>query len=439
MTTDTSPSFAPAHLVGAMDQGMGDAEAATTLLQTADEGAYSGRYVAYAGKNLLNFVCCSYLGLEHREELKRAAISAIERLGVQFSCSRAVIQSPQYRELEEKLGRMTGGSAVVSATTTLAHISALPVLVGPRDAVVLDQRAHASLHTACALLRQPIEIVRHNRMDKLESRVKQLSQRHEKVWYVLDGLYSMAGDFAPIDELRVLLERYPALHLYVDDAHSTSWTGSHGSGYALDRLPDRSRVVGVLSLNKAFSAGGGALILSDPQLANRVRRTGGPLVFGGPLQPPLLAAAVASAELHLSPELPKLQKALAERIELAIRLARDSDVPFEDESISPIFFLRCRTAEKTFSMIKGLRETYGIYTCPAFFPIVPRGEAGVRITISLHNTAADIRVLIDALSSEAQRLDLGHHSGQRPALKSAAAAAEAPAVEDIAYRARRAR
>jgi len=409
----SNDSFAPAHLVSEMDLRMGEAQAAGTLLQTADEGAFSGRFVGYEGRQLLNFVTCSYLGLEQREDLKRAAISAIERLGVQFSCSRAVIQSSEYGDLEAALGTMTGGKAIVAATTTLAHIAALPVLIGPRDAVIIDQQAHASLHTACALLRVPIDIVRHNRMDQLETRVRELSSKYERVWYVLDGLYSMLGDFAPIDELRTLLERYPALHLYVDDAHSTSWAGRHGRGYALERLPDRSRVVGVLSLNKAFSAGGGALILPDEHAAQRVRRAGGPLVFGGPLQPPLLAAAVASAKLHLSSELPTLQAALDERIKLTIKLCDEREVPLADRSISPIFFVRCRTTEKTFSMIKGLRETHGLYTCPAFFPIVPKGQAGVRITVSLHNTLEDIGKLVDALAAESHRLELDRSSGSR--------------------------
>jgi 7-keto-8-aminopelargonate synthetase-like enzyme len=390
-----------------MNDGMGEAEAATTLLQTADEGAFSGRHVAYDGRQLLNFVCCSYLGLEQRDELKRAAISAIERMGVQFSCSRAVLQSSQYVELEELLGHITGGTAIVCASTTLAHISALPVLVGARDAVLLDQQAHASLHTASALLRVPTEIVRHSRMDQLETRIKALSEKHERVWYVLDGLYSMLGDLAPVEALQTLLDRYPALHLYVDDAHSTSWTGTHGRGHALEHFTDRSRVIGVLSLNKAFSAGGGALIVPNRELARRIRRAGGPLVFGGPLQPPLLAAAIASAKLHLSPELPILQSALADRMKQAIELARKLDVPFEDSTVSPIFFVRCRTTERTFSMLQSLRDEHGIYACPAFFPIVPRGRAGVRITISLHNTAEDVSTLMSALASEVGRLELG--------------------------------
>ncbi len=408
-------SFAPAHLVGVMDREMGEADAATTALQSADDGVF-GRFVQYKGRQVRNFVGCSYLGLEQRDELKRAAISAIERLGVQFSCSRAVIQSSQYEELEALLGTMTGGHAVVSGTTTLAHIAALPVLIGARDAVVVDQQAHASLHTACGLLRMPLHVIRHSRMDQLEDRVRELSSKHERVWYVFDGLYSMLGDFAPIDALRDLLERYPALHLYVDDAHSTTWTGNSGRGYALERLTDRSRVVGVLSLNKAYSAGGGALILPDETQARRVRRTGGPLVFAGPLQPPLLAAAVASAKLQLSPELPVLQKALTDRIRLVIDLAEKHDVPLMDTSVSPIFFIRCRSTEKTFSMMKGLRDQHGVYTCPSFYPIVPQRQAGVRVTVSLHNTAEDIAHLVAALASEVRRLGLDEASGRRLAL-----------------------
>jgi 7-keto-8-aminopelargonate synthetase-like enzyme len=426
--SDESSSFAPAHLVGAMDREIGEAEAATTALQSADEGAFSGRFIKYQGRAVKNFVCCSYLGLEQRDELKRAAISAIERLGVQFSCSRAVIQSSYYEELEAALGQMTGGHAVVSGTTTLAHIAALPVLIGPRDTVIVDQQAHASLHTACGLLRVPMHVIRHSRMDQLEDRLRELSSKHERVWYVFDGLYSMLGDFAPIEAIRDLLQRYPALHLYVDDAHATSWLGTYGRGHALEHLKDRSRVVGVLSLNKAFSAGGGALILPDATLARRVRRAGGPLVFAGPLQPPLLAAAVASAKLHLDPELPLLQQALVQRIQLTLDLAKKHDVPLMDTSVSPIFFIRCRSTEKTFSMMKRLRDEHGIYTCPSFFPVVPQRQAGVRITISLHNTAEDIADLVEGLAAEAQRLGLAQGAGQRLGLAKAVGVEQQEAV-----------
>src|SRR5450432_1138413 len=246
MTNSDSPSFAPAHLVKAMDEGIAAAAEAGVALQTAGRSDYTGRHVDFGGRELLNFGCCSYLGLETRAELKEGAIDATRRYGTQFPFPRAMMQNPLYQDLEAALRTITGGHIVVAASTTLAHISALPVLLEPGDAAVIDVSAHASLHTAVALLRGiPLEPLRHNRLDLLENRIRVLSQKHRRVWYILDGLYSMLGDFAPIDELAVLLQKYPALHLYVDDAHSTSWTGKFGRGYALERLADRERVVGV--------------------------------------------------------------------------------------------------------------------------------------------------------------------------------------------------
>jgi 7-keto-8-aminopelargonate synthetase-like enzyme len=406
MTIPESPSFAPAHLVKAMDDGMAAAAEAGALMQTAGPSEYSGRHVDFAGRQLLNFGCCSYLGLEIRSDLKEGAIDATRRYGTQFPFPRAMLQNPLYRELEELLRTMTGGHIVVAASTSLAHISALPVLIEPGDAALIDVSAHASLHTASALLRGiPLEPLRHSRLDLLEKRIQVLSAKHRRVWYILDGLYSMVGDFAPIDELALLLQKYPALHVYVDDAHSTSWTGKHGRGYALERLTDRERVVGALSLNKAFSAAGGALVLPSEALANRVRRAGGPMVFSGAIQPPMLGAAVASAKIHVSPELETLQRGLATRIEATINRAAVHGVPLADTTPTPVFFVEAKTTEKAFSLTTALREE-GFCVCASMFPIVPRNHAGIRFTISLHNELEDIENLMLALARQVKRLGL---------------------------------
>jgi len=406
MTNPDSPSFAPAHLVKAMDDGMAAAAEAGALMQTAGPSDYYGRYVDFAGQQLLNFGCCSYLGLEVRSELKEGAIDATRRYGAQFPFPRALLQSPMYQELETSLRAMTSGHVVVAASTSLAHISALPVLLEPGDAALIDVSAHASLHTASALLRGiPLEPLRHNRLDLLEKRLQVLSAKHRRVWYIIDGLYSILGDLAPIDELAQLLQKYPALHLYVDDAHSTSWTGTFGRGYALERLVDRERVVGVLSLNKAFSAAGGAIILPTEALANRVRRAGGPMVFSGAIQPPMLGAAVASARIHLSPELPTLQSGLSARIQATITRAAAHGVPLADTTHTPVFFLECKSSEKAFSLTTSLRDE-GFCVAATMFPIVPRNHAGIRFTISLHNEIADIEALMSALSVQVKRLGL---------------------------------
>jgi 7-keto-8-aminopelargonate synthetase-like enzyme len=411
-----SESFAPAHLVDAMNREMGAAAEAGALMQTADDADYRGRHVQLNGQQLLNFGCCSYLGLELRRELTEGAVAAIHRYGTQFPFPRAMLQSPLYAELDESLRRMTGGHVVIAASTSLAHISALPVLIQPGDAVVIDHFAHASLHTAVALLRGvPVEQLRHSRLDLLEERVRALAAKHNRVFYVLDGLYSMLGDFAPIDELRMLLQKYPSLHLYVDDAHCTSWTGTHGSGYTLDRLADRDRVTVALSLNKAFSAGGGALVFATQEQAECVKRSGGPMVFSGAIQPPLLGAAVASARLHLAPEFADLQRAFLSRIDLALRAARTYGVTLPNETRTPVFFFRCRWTDKTFALVNALRRR-GICVCAAMFPIVPRNQAGIRFTVTMHNQPEDIEYLMRSLVEESRKLGIQSGSGMTPAV-----------------------
>lgn len=385
---------------------MGGAEEAGALMQTADKTPYEGRHVHLHGKALLNFGSCSYLALELRDELKQGAIDAISRYGTQFPFPRAMLQNPLYQELDDALKSMTGGFPVIAASTSLGHISALPVLVEPKDAVLIDMMAHASVHTAASLLRGvPVTQLHHSDLQSLEDHLKVLSAQHRRVWYLLDGLYSMRGDFAPIDELCALMERYPALHLYIDDAHSTTWTGTHGRGYALERIKDRSRVVVALSLNKAFAAGGGALIFPTQQQANMVRRSGGPMVFSGAVQPALLGAAVASARIHLSPELPALQARLMSRLELTVQLAHEFGVPLGVESLNPVFFLRSGSTRTCFSLVNSLRAR-GACVCAAMFPIVPRGHAGARFTLTLHNTPEDIRTLMGWMAAEIERLGL---------------------------------
>src|SRR5262249_11710492 len=161
----------------------------------------------------------------------------------------AYLQCPLYDELEEALGRAMGRHVVVTPSTTLAHLAGLPVLIGERDLVLVDQFAHSSIHMATELIDDvPIELVRHSRLDVLERHLDEEAGKYERVWYLCDGVYSMLGDFAPFAGLADLLERYPNLYLYIDDAHAMSWIGRHGRGAALEHFPDSERVVVSVSL-----------------------------------------------------------------------------------------------------------------------------------------------------------------------------------------------
>ncbi|HEX4334505.1 MAG TPA: aminotransferase class I/II-fold pyridoxal phosphate-dependent enzyme [Polyangiaceae bacterium] len=359
-----------------------------------------GRDVRVDGVTLKNFGSCSYMALERMPELRDAAHAALDEYGTQFHFSRAYVQCSLYQELDALLEQLTGRPVVVAASTSLAHMAALPVLVRDGDQIVIDQFAHASLHTAVQLLPGvPLEVMRHNRMDILDEFLTKRRSQAGKVWYVCDGLYSMLGDFAPIADLKALLDRHDDLRLYIDDAHATSWVGRNGRGVALDHFEHDERVVVALSLNKAFSAAGGVLALPNRELVARIRRCGGPMLFSGPIQPPMLGAAVGSAKLHLSPGFADLQADLAGRLDLCVSALGDTMLDVT-AARSPIFQVRCDSPRVAFAIAEQMKER-GFYCCVCVFPAVPMNRPGLRFTVTRHNQPEDIVSFLSALNDSA--------------------------------------
>lgn len=388
--------FSHSRKIDSADRYISAAQQAGAIMHTAQSA--SGRHVTVDGARLLNFGSCGYMGLESRPELRRAAHSAIDEYGTQFQFSRAYLQCSLYQELESLLERIAGRPVLVAASTSLAHMSALPVLVRDGDSMIIDQFAHASLHTAVQLLPSvPLGILRHNRMDRLDAELTRLRDAPGNVWYIADGLYSMLGDFAPFEELERLLERHEKLRLYIDDAHSTSWLGRHGRGAALERFAGHERVVVALSLNKAFSAAGGALALPDREVLLRIRRCGGPMLFSGPIQPPMLGAAVGSARLHLGSEFPAMQAELQERLEVGLRASERAGLELTTPTRSPIFQAHCDSPRIAFAVAERMRER-GFYCCICVFPAVPMNRPGIRFTVTRHHEPGDVEAFVANLA-----------------------------------------
>ncbi|MCA9511974.1 MAG: aminotransferase class I/II-fold pyridoxal phosphate-dependent enzyme [Myxococcota bacterium] len=358
-----------------------------------------GRFVTIDGERRLNFGSCSYLGLELDERLKRASIDAVERYGTQISSSRTYVSSPQYLELEHLLERIFDAHVVTTATTTLAHFSAFPVLIGGRDVVLLDQSVHASVQLTSSMLRSGgtrIETVRHSDLAMLEERVEALSRECDRVWYLADGVYSMAGDTAPIGALQALLDRHPQLHLYVDDAHGMSWRGRHGRGVALEKYALHPRMVVTTSLSKSFAGGGAAIVVPDPQLARRLRLLGPSLIFGGPMQPALLGAAIASARIHLSPEIESLQADLQARLELCNDRLASAGIPLASSQRTPVRFVACGPVRVAYALGQRLTRE-GFHVNAVGFPAVSTRRTGIRFTLTRHLEPGDIEALVDAI------------------------------------------
>lgn len=372
----------------------------------------NGRTIKVRGNDVLNFGNCSYLGLETDPRLKAAAIEATDKYGIMILSSRAFSSIHLYPELESLLSTMTGGHALVSTSITLGHIANLPVLIGDNDAVIVDIQTHNSLQTSVELLRQrniPIERIRHNRMDILEDKIKELHDDHDKVWFLADGVYSMYGDYVPANDLKELLDRYDKLHLYLDDAHGTSWAGPNGSGFVNSKLPKHPRLIYTLSLGKGFGCTGGVTVFPTSELKSFARHCGTTHLFSGPLPNSILGAAIVSANIHLSPEITELQNKLQSNIKLFNQLAEAYEIPLVHPNNSPIFFVGVGKPSVGFDMVHRLMNK-GIYVNLSVFPSVSYNRTGLRMPLTLHNTPEDIEYAVKTIAEELPQALIQQHS-----------------------------
>ncbi len=361
-----------------------------------------GRHITVDGTKVLNFGSCSYLGLEMDERLKQGAIDAVNKYGTQFSSSRAYLSVTLYREAEALLEKLFRHPVILSPSVTLGHMSAIPVLISNNDAVILDSQVHDCVQTVVDLLRPRnihIEVVRHSRLDLIEERIKLLSGIHEKVWYLADGVYSMYGDYAPVKELVELADKYPAFHLYFDDAHGMSWTGIQGAGYVLNQVSTHPKMFVTTSTNKSFGAAGGVLIFPNEESKRRVRNCGRTMIFSGPVQPPMLGAIIASAKVHLSDELAKMQQELQLLINHFTEGAVKRELPLMYRTNSPINFIGVGKPEVGYSMVRRLLNK-GFYINLSVFPSVSYNQTGLRIPINRNLKVDDIDKLLDAIKKE---------------------------------------
>lgn len=368
-------------------------------LYTEDE-FYNGKTIKIDGKEMINFGSCSYLGLELDERLKQSAIEGIQRYGIQFSSSRSYVSSTPYNELEALIRQVFGMNVVLTPTTTLGHQAVIPVIVEPGDVILMDQQVHASVQFAVHYMQHKgiaVNVIRHNNMVELEAAIVKYSTHANRIWYMADGIYSMYGDFLPIDQIMKLIDIYPKFHLYVDDAHGMSWTGPNGRGYVLSKAEPHNKVIIGTSFAKGFGTGGGAFLFKDADLCQKVRNCGGPMIFSGPNQIPVLAASIASARIHLSEEINTMQEELKSNIQYCHDLLQKRNIPVVSNPETPIKFIGLGLARVGYNMVNRMLND-GFYCNLAVFPAVPETCAGLRFTITLHHSKKDIESMVNALA-----------------------------------------
>jgi 7-keto-8-aminopelargonate synthetase-like enzyme len=370
---------------------------------TDETDVLDGRHLSIRGRETINFATCGYMGLEMDDRLKQGVIDAVKKYGTAFASTRVYVNVKLYQEMEQLLRKMFQQPVLLLANVTLSHISNIPILVKDDDAVIMDTMVHDSVQTAVQLLKArgiKIDVIRHNRMDHLEAKINELKGSYRKIWYMADGVYSMYGDGAPMDEIYNLMNRYEQFHLYIDDTHGMSWTGKNGAGYVMSQVPYfHPKMILVTSLNKAFGAAGGITVFPDEKTYEYARNLSKPFIFSGPIQPPMLGACIASARIHLSPEIYTMQQQLLDRIKYVNQLCHEMQLPLMWENRTPVFFIGVSKPMVAFSMVKRLLNRGFLFNL-SVFPSVAINNAGLRLPISRNHTFEDLRGLITNIAEE---------------------------------------
>jgi 7-keto-8-aminopelargonate synthetase-like enzyme/predicted N-acyltransferase len=268
------------------------------------------------------------------------------------------------------------------------------------DAIILDQQVHSSMQTVvqiCKARGVPIYLIRHNRMDELEKRIQRLRNKHRTIWYFADGIYSMFGDGAPAADLHAMMDRYPQLRCYVDDAHGFGWTGTHGCGWYRSRVPHHPQLILAVSLNKAYAGAGGALIFPNESEKQRVRNCGPTMIFCGPIQPPMLGSVLAATELHLSDEIIELQAQLKARIDHCREGLIARGLPRVEPNDTPLYFVPTGVTRLVQEVSARLLDD-GFYVNLGIFPAVPASMGGIRFHMHRALAFDDIDAFLDSLS-----------------------------------------
>lgn len=346
---------------------------------------------------VVDFVRCSYLGLDNHPLIVAGAIDAIEaHRSLHWSCARTRLNFDLLAELEAILSGMFCARVLAFSTVMLANLGVLPLLAsgqltgGRKPVVVFDRIAHIALayHKPVVADETRVETIAHNDIDSLD----RLCREHPVVAYVCDGVYSMGGN-APVKELRQLQKRY-GLFLFIDDAHGISLFGRHGEGFARSQFPQvlGERTIIAASLAKGFGASGGMLMLGTADQEALFRRYSIPYAFSVAPNLAAVGAALGSCKIHRSAELGERQRRLAQRIELF-----DGRIATAEQGNSlPIRMIAIGSEAEAIAIARELLDA-GFYTSVTFFPTVAQGQAGIRVCITADHEVRDIQELCDRI------------------------------------------
>lgn len=353
------------------------------------------------GREVMMFGSNSYLGLSDDERIKEAAIEAIRKYGTSCSGSRFLNGTLDLHvELEEKLARLVGKEeAITYGTGFQVNLGTVSCLGFRGGYIFLDALDHACIIDGSRLAFSKVEKFSHNDVSDLERRLAKVEPDAPKL-IVVDGIYSMEGDIAPLPQIVELAERYNAA-VMVDDAHSLGVLGKGGRGTA-DHFGLTDKVDLIMgTFSKSLGSLGG-FVAGSHELINYVKHHSRSLIFSASMPPANVAAVSKAIDIML--EEPQRIGHLWDLTHFAHKAFREKgfDIGHTQSPIIPIFV---RDMEKCLAMV-GMALEEGLFITPVIPPAVPEDSVIIRFALMATHTREQVEKAIDILAGIGKRVGL---------------------------------
>lgn len=341
---------------------------------------------------VLNFCANNYLGLADHPEVIAAAHEALDRWGYGMASVRFICGTQEvHKELEQRLSAFLGQEDTILYSSCFdANGGVFETLLGPEDAVISDALNHASIIDGIRLSKAQRHRYANRDMAELETRLKEASGARRRL-IVTDGVFSMDGYVAPLQEICDLADRYDAM-VMVDDSHAVGFVGPGGRGTPeLHGVMDRVDII-TGTLGKALGGASGGYVAARAEIVALLRQRSRPYLFSNTLAPVIAAASLKVIDLLESGG--DLREQLAANTELfRTRMTEEGfDILPGDHAIAPVMI---GDAGKAGRMAELLLER-GVYVIGFSYPVVPQDAARIRVQLSAAHSTADVNRAVDA-------------------------------------------
>lgn len=365
------------------------------------EGPQEGSTL-YKGREVIMLTSNNYLGLSTHPEIIKAMKDALDKYGT-GTCGARLHNGTTilHKKLEERIAQyMRTEAAVVVSAGYMANLAAITALANDEKTLIItDQLNHMSIVDGIQMANGQVRIFQHNNMEKLEY-ILSRSSKYKKKLIVVDGVYSMDGDLAPLDKIVELAEKYDACTM-VDDAHALGFFGKTGRGTAEHfDLEDKVQVK-MATFSKSL-AGVGGCISSDADTCDYIKHVSHQYIFNASLPPSIVAGVIKAIDI-VEKETWRSEKLWANTIRFRKGLI---ELGFDIlDSVSPVIPIFIGDDLTTMKMTKKLMEE-GVYIATAVFPAVPQNKSRFRATITASLSEKEIDIALDKIAKVAREFQV---------------------------------